>query len=128
MAEVSVSVLAMHKRSGHVYYENHQAFEVNMDTHDLALAASWAQTVMHGPLIDKFEVGLTQKASIQVFDGKWVGLEASARAVVSCGHSLESLLAAKEVAAQLARWAVEHEYNTAVDHVTHRELQAANRG
>lgn len=126
-ANITVDVMAMHKRSGHVFYENHESFEVNMDTHDPQLAATWAQTIQHGALVDKFEIGLTQKASIQVYDGRWVGIEATARAVVSCGHSLESLMAAKEAAAQLARWAVEHEYKTAVDHVTNREL-AADRG
>jgi hypothetical protein len=112
-AAVTVTVLALHKRSGTVYYEDHKTYEVFMSSTDPELAAPWAATIMHGSLVDKFSIGVGRKMTVDL-GGKWVSLDVSAHVTISCGHSLESLRGARDVALYLSLQTAEIEHERAM--------------
>ena len=119
-AAVTVSVLALHKKSGTVYYEDHKSYEEHMSATDPDLAAPWAATIMHGSLVDKFSIGIGRKMTVDL-SGKWVTLDVSAHVTVSCGHSLDSLRGARDVAQYLALQTAEFEHERAMEKLR-REL------
>lgn len=99
---VSINARAFSKRSGQVYYENIQELEVKQTVEEHSLAGLWARAAMTGAPINKFTAGISIKHSVDV-GGRWVTVEVSASASISCGPGLDALLAARDLAAHYSR-------------------------
>lgn len=117
-ASVTTAALVMRKRTGQVAYEHYDSYEVPMDPTNPHLSDAWAATVMHGALVDKFGVSIDRKLAVDL-GNRWETVGVSTHVTVSCGHSLDSLRGARDVALHLALEAASVEQDRAV-----RKLQA----